>query len=62
MGLMDSGVDVRFWDLPEIPAGAAGRFMLQQMAAVAELEAGLIPSPWGADWSASAVRNLLMRM
>ena len=33
MGLVDSGVDVRFCDLPEIPAGAAGRFMLQQMAA-----------------------------
>src|SRR5262249_38128382 len=32
----------RFCDLPEIPAGATGRFMLQQVAAVAELEAGLI--------------------
>ena len=42
MGLVDSGVDVIFCDLPDIPAGATGRFMLQQMAAVAELEAGLI--------------------
>jgi DNA invertase Pin-like site-specific DNA recombinase len=42
MGLVDSGVDVLFCDFPSIPAGAAGRFMLQQMAAVAELEAGLI--------------------
>lgn len=42
MGLVDSGVDVIFCDLPEIPPGAVGRFMLQQMAAVAELEAGLI--------------------
>jgi DNA invertase Pin-like site-specific DNA recombinase len=33
---------VRFCDFPDIPAGATGRFMLQQMAAVAELEAGLI--------------------
>ena len=42
MRIVDSGVDVRFCDLPDIPAGATGRFMLQQMAAVAELEAGLI--------------------
>jgi DNA invertase Pin-like site-specific DNA recombinase len=36
-------VDVRFADLPAIE-GLTGRFMLQQMAAVAELEAGLISS------------------
>ena len=29
-------------DLPAIPSGAVGKFMLTQMAAVAELEAGLI--------------------
>jgi DNA invertase Pin-like site-specific DNA recombinase len=34
-------VDVRFCDLPQIE-GPTGRFMLQQMAAVAELEPGLI--------------------
>jgi DNA invertase Pin-like site-specific DNA recombinase len=39
--LLDAGVDVRFADLPQIE-GATGRFMLQQMAAVAELEAGMI--------------------
>lgn len=39
--LRDSGVDVRFCDLPDIK-GATGRFLLAQMAAVAELEAGLI--------------------
>jgi DNA invertase Pin-like site-specific DNA recombinase len=39
--LLEAGVDVRFADLPAIE-GAAGRFMLQQMAAVAELEAGFI--------------------
>jgi DNA invertase Pin-like site-specific DNA recombinase len=42
MALVDSGADVIFGDLPDIPPGAMGRFMLQQMAAVAELEAGLI--------------------
>jgi len=39
--LMESGVEVRFCDLPDVK-GATGRFMLTQMAAVAELEAGLI--------------------
>ncbi len=39
--LLEAGVDVRFADLPAVE-GPTGRFMLQQMAAVAELEAGLI--------------------
>ncbi len=39
--LIEAGVDVRFCDLPQLE-GAVGRFMLTQMAAVAELEAGLI--------------------
>jgi DNA invertase Pin-like site-specific DNA recombinase len=42
LGIVDSGVDVVFCDLPEIPTGAIGRFMITQMAAVAELEGGLI--------------------
>jgi DNA invertase Pin-like site-specific DNA recombinase len=33
---------VLFCDLPNIPSGPVGKFLLQQMAAVAELEAGLI--------------------
>jgi DNA invertase Pin-like site-specific DNA recombinase len=41
--LLDAGVEVRFCDLPEIE-GPTGRFLLQQMAAVAELEAGMIAS------------------
>jgi DNA invertase Pin-like site-specific DNA recombinase len=39
--LLESGVEIRFVDLPQIE-GPTGRFLLQQMAAVAELEAGLI--------------------
>ncbi len=39
--LLEAGVDVRFADLPQIE-GATGRFMLQQMVSVAELEAGMI--------------------
>ncbi len=44
MGVVDgSGVGgVVFCDLPQIQAGPVGRFMLQQMASVAELEAGMI--------------------
>lgn len=57
MGLIDSGVDVVFCDLPSIPAGAAGRFMLQQMAAVAELEAGLISERTKAALAAKVARD-----
>jgi DNA invertase Pin-like site-specific DNA recombinase len=39
--LVASGVDLVFCDLPSVPAGPMGRFLLTQMAAVAELEAGL---------------------
>ncbi|RWF77025.1 MAG: recombinase family protein [Mesorhizobium sp.] len=39
--LVAAGVEVRFCDLPTIE-GPAGRFMLRQMLAVAELEAGMI--------------------
>src|ERR1700739_965078 len=39
--LLDANVDARFADLPQIE-GATGRFLLQQMVAVAELEAGMI--------------------
>jgi DNA invertase Pin-like site-specific DNA recombinase len=39
--LLEAGVDVRFCDLPQIE-GVTGRFLLQQMASVAELEAGMI--------------------
>jgi DNA invertase Pin-like site-specific DNA recombinase len=39
--LLEANVDVRFADLPQID-GATGRFLVQQMVAVAELEAGMI--------------------
>jgi DNA invertase Pin-like site-specific DNA recombinase len=39
--LLEAGVDVRFADLPQIE-GATGRFMVQMMVSVAELEAGMI--------------------
>ena len=37
--LVSSDVDLVFCDLPHVPAGAMGRFLLTQMASVAELEA-----------------------
>ncbi len=44
-----AGVEVRFCDLPKIE-GPAGRFMLRQMLAVAELEAGLISERTRRRW------------
>jgi DNA invertase Pin-like site-specific DNA recombinase len=41
LALLDGSVDVMFADLPQVPAGAMGRFFLTMMAAVAEFEAGL---------------------
>ncbi len=41
MSLLESGVELAFCDLPQVQ-GPVGRFMVQQMASVAELEAGLI--------------------
>lgn len=54
--LLDAGVDVRFADLPQIE-GATGRFMLQQMAAVAELEAGMISARTKAALAAAKARG-----
>ena len=38
--LVASDVDFVFCDLPHVPPGAMGRFLLTQVASVAELEAG----------------------
>lgn len=54
--LLEAGVDVRFADLPTIE-GPTGRFMLQQMAAVAELEAGLISARTKAALAAAKARG-----
>jgi DNA invertase Pin-like site-specific DNA recombinase len=44
---------VVFCDLPQLPPGPVGKFMLTQMAAVAELEAGLISQRTKAALAAS---------
>lgn len=56
--LIDSGVDVVFCDLPQLPAGPVGRFMLTQMSAVAELEAGLISQRTKAALAAAKARGV----
>ena len=42
LGLVKSGVDLAFCDLPEIPEGPMGTFFVGLMAQLAQLEAGLI--------------------
>jgi DNA invertase Pin-like site-specific DNA recombinase len=54
--LLEAGVDVRFADLPMIE-GPTGRFMLQQMASVAELEAGMIAARTKAALQAAKARG-----
>ena len=55
--LLEAGVDVRFADLPVIE-GATGRFLLQQMVAVAELEAGMISARTKAALAAAKRRGV----
>jgi DNA invertase Pin-like site-specific DNA recombinase len=56
LALLEAGVDVRFADLPQIE-GATGRFLLQQMVAVAELEAGMISARTKAALAAAKKRG-----
>jgi DNA invertase Pin-like site-specific DNA recombinase len=54
--LLAADVEIRFADLPAIE-GATGRFLLQQMAAVAELEAGMIGERTKAALKAAKARG-----
>jgi DNA invertase Pin-like site-specific DNA recombinase len=55
--VLASGVDVRFCDMPHLE-GPTGRFMLNQMAAVAELEAGMISQRTKAALAAAKARGV----
>src|SRR5262249_40786718 len=57
--LLDAGVDVRFADLPALE-GATGKFMLQQMAAIAELEGGMISARTKAALQAAKKRGVVL--
>jgi DNA invertase Pin-like site-specific DNA recombinase len=56
--LIASGVDLVFCDLPHVPPGATGRFMLTVMASVAELEGGLISERTKAALAAAKARGV----
>ena len=56
--LVASGVDLVFCDLPSVPPGPMGRFLLTQMAAVAELEAGLIGERTKSALAAAKARGI----
>jgi DNA invertase Pin-like site-specific DNA recombinase len=56
--LVASDVDLVFCDLPHVPPGAMGRFLLTQMASVAELEAGLISERTKAALTAAKARGV----
>ena len=57
--LIESGVEVLFADLPDV-TGAMGKFILTQMAAVAELEAGLIGERTKAALAAAKARGVVL--
>lgn len=60
LGIVESGVDVVFCDFPTIPPGPTGKFIITQMAAVAELEAGLISQRTKAALAAAKARGTLL--
>ena len=59
LGLVEGAGEagVVFCDLPQVPAGPMGRFLLTQMAAVAELEAGLTGQRTRAALAAAKARG-----
>jgi DNA invertase Pin-like site-specific DNA recombinase len=57
LAVLDSGVEVLFCDLPQIP-GAMGRFVVTLLAVVAELEAGLISERTKAALAAAKRRGV----
>lgn len=58
MDIVHSGVRVVFLDLPNLGAGPIPTFILQQLAAVAELEAGLISQRTRAALAAAKARGV----
>jgi len=55
--VVNSGLDVLFCDLPNLPPGPTGRFMVQLMGSIAELEAGMISERTKAALRAAKARG-----
>lgn len=53
-----NGAEMVFCDLPQLPKGPVGRFMLTQLAAVAEFEAGMIAERTKAALRAASARGV----
>lgn len=60
LGILESGVDVLFCDLPELPPGPMGKFFLTMMAAVAELEGGMISDRTKAALAQAKARGVVL--
>lgn len=60
LALVESGEGVVFCDLPSIPEGPTGKFLLASMANVAELEAGLISQRTKAALKAAKDRGTVL--
>lgn len=58
LGIVESGANVVFCDLPNVPPGPTGKFILASMASVAELEAGLISQRTKAALAAAKARGV----
>ncbi len=58
--ILESNVSVAFCDMPQVPEGPTGKFILTQMASVAELEAGLISQRTKAALGAAKARGTLL--
>ena len=56
--LVDGDVDVVFCNLPDLPPGSIGRFMVQIMASIAELESGMISDRTSAALQAAKARGV----
>lgn len=55
---LSGGANLVFCDLPDVPSGPVGKFMLTQLAAVAELEAGMISQRTKAALAAAKARGV----
>jgi len=56
--LLDSGLEVSFADFPQQSRGAMGKYFINQMALIAELEAGLISERTKAALQAAKARGV----